>query len=216
MGKLIDLTGKRFGKLVVECRAEDKHRKNGKPIAMWKCVCDCGNITIINGTYLRTGDTVSCGCLAKQIITDRNTKHNLSNTRIYKIWKDMNKRCNNPNHWANKYYRSKNISVCDEWKKDFKSFYEWSMNNGYSDNLTIDRIDVNGNYDPNNCRWATMKQQCNNKTNNKRYFYKGRSYTISELSDLSGLKYGTLALRLRNGWDIETAMTKPLMKGVVK
>lgn len=138
-------------------------------------------------------------------------KHGLNETRIYKTWVRMKVRCYNQNHDRYKNYGGRGITVCDEWKNDFKKFYEWAMKNGYSDDLTIDRIDVNGNYEPSNCRWITNKEQCNNRRNNHFITYNGKTQTVSEWAEEIGLDYNTLLVRInRLHWDIEKALTTPL------
>ena len=198
MPKLIDLTGKRFGRLIVEGRAENAGRTT-----RWNCVCDCGNKLAVRQPDLRGGKTLSCGCLHKEQLSKRNTVHGLSDTRLCYIWRSMKDRCGNKNNKAFKNYGGRGIKVCKEWDTDFKTFYDWSMKNGYEDNLSIDRIDVNGNYEPQNCRWTNRKTQANNTRSNHFIEYKGKTQTISQWSDELGINQHTLLQRLRRGWTIE-------------
>lgn len=156
--KFIDITNKRFGRLVVIARLDDR---NKKPV--WLCKCDCGNEIVVRGDHLREGATKSCGCLEKEN-RDKgaNYKHGGRKSRLYSIWSGMLKRCNNPDCHAYENYGGRGISICNEWL-NFPNFRDWALNNNYSDDLSIDRINVNGNYEPSNCRWATSKQQANNR-----------------------------------------------------
>lgn len=153
--RCVDLTNKRFGRLTVISR----HGRIGKRIS-WLCLCDCGERKVILGESLKSGATHSCGCLRAE---GNNLKHGLSYSRIRNSYRAMKERCYLESHVAYQNYGGRGIRVCDEWKESFESFYEWAVANGYQEGLTIDRIGVDGNYEPNNCRWATMKEQAQNK-----------------------------------------------------
>jgi hypothetical protein len=165
MSYFIDLTGQRFGKLVVLQRAEKPKGIKGKE-AYWLCQCDCGNQKVVVSYSLKSLNTQSCGCYHRE----RTTKHGKNNDYLYHIWRNIKAKCYNKKNPNYNLYGGRGITVCDDWKNDFMSFYNWANVNGYKNEklpsgrnkLTIDRIDVNGNYEPSNCRWVTQKIQCNN------------------------------------------------------
>lgn len=160
MATLIDITGQRFGRLLVIQKAEPRKGYNG---AMWKCVCDCGKTTIVNGQNLKSGNTTSCGCYGIERKTNTPKTHGKSGTRLHRIWKAMHSRCYNKNFHAYNHYGGRGITICDEWLHDFQAFHDWAIVNGYKDNLSIDRIDNDKGYSPDNCRWVTMEEQNKNK-----------------------------------------------------
>ena len=203
MSKLKDMSGYRFGRLVIT----KKTGSNEKGCAVWECICDCGNVVHKSGELLRRGFIKSCGCLYEEVSKQGNPKHNKSNTRIYRIWSEMKRRCLNPNDARYRNYGGRGIKVCNEWLHDFQAFYDWAMSHGYTDNLTIDRIDNDGNYEPSNCRWTTYKQQANNTSNNHFLTYNGETHTISEWSMITGIKSQTISNRIRRGWSIERSLT---------
>lgn len=205
MGKFKDMTNYKFNGCTVLKRAKNK----GKNVC-WLCVCKCGNEFIVRATDIRTGNTKSCGCLNKKLAGDRARKHGNRDSRLYTIWNNMKARCLNPNSTSFKNYGDKGINICDEWVDSFESFYNWAIQNNYTDELTLDRIDSNGNYNPDNCRWSTMKKQQNNRGNNNILVYEGIEHTVAEWSKITGIPYDTLWKRIKEGWSIEKALTQPL------
>lgn len=203
-----DLTGMKFNRLTVMCRVENS--KTGQ--SRWKCKCDCGNESVVTGSRLTNGIIKSCGCLSREKLIERNYRHGLTKTRLYHTWCDMKDRCYNANKPKYKNYGFRGITVCDEWLHDFKAFYDWSIANGYNDILTIDRIDVDKGYSPDNCRWADNKTQANNKTTNHYVKYKGKVLTVSELAEEVGLIYNTLIRRILNNpdKDVSELIEKPI------
>lgn len=197
-----DLVGKKFGRLTVVEQAP--YRTYGR--VRWKCVCDCGNHIEVDGCHLTSGHTKSCGCLRSELSIQRSTTHGGSNTKLYKVFLTMIARCENPNNKAYCHYGGVGIKVCDKWRHDFSEFREWSIKHGYTDGLTIDRIDNSKGYSPDNCRWVDWKTQQNNRTNNRIVFYQGLAYTLSELSKLASVNYATLKYRLDKGWEVKDAM----------
>lgn len=200
MGKFQDLTGMKFNKLTVQKKAGTRNKR-----IFWLCKCECGNIKEVEGHSLKSGNTQSCGCLSKT----NALKHGISKTRIYQIFEGMKSRCYDTNSPRYCYYGEKGVRVCDEWLNSPLSFYEWAINNGYKGNLTIERKDVNGDYSPENCKWATHKEQCNNRTTNRIIEYNSHKYTMAQLSEKFKISYFTLRGRLDRGWTIEEALNTP-------
>ena len=199
--------GEKFNKLkVIELdHITPRLRKDGQTsnIEYYKCECECGNIVFVQKACLKNNHVQSCGCLNLA----NHTKHSGKGTRLYRIWGNMKTRCYNPNSDAYHNYGARGIKICDEWLNDFKNFYDWAINNGYKDNLTIDRIDVNGNYEPTNCRWCTDKEQCNNTRKNRYITYKNITHTISEWAEIRGIARDTLRNRIvKHHWSIERAL----------
>lgn len=215
MGKLIDITGQRFGRLVVlEFAYKTKRRQS-----FWKCQCDCGNTTYVYGGHLKTGHTTSCGCRLNEIkenIKNLNYKNGLSTSRIHNVYCDMVNRCKNENVSSYKYYGKKGINVCSEWlgENGFDNFYQWSISNGYKEEIengrnkwTIDRIDSNKDYSPENCRWVDIYTQANNKSTNVFLTYNGKTQTATQWSKEVGISSYTILHRKKRGWSDEKALT---------
>ena len=208
--KQLNLTGERFGKLVVIKTAGKT--KNGA--YLWKCKCDCGNEIIANVGNLKNGHTKSCGCLRVDRCKTNFTKHGLEHTRLYGIWSDMRLRCYDEKNIAYHRYGGRGITICDEWKNDVKAFYDWATANGYKDSLTIDRIDNDGNYCPENCRWATVKEQASNRRSNILVTHNGKTQTTKKWANEVGTPYKVVWARMQKlGWSAERALTEPVKKG---
>ena len=191
----INLVEKRFGRWKVIGEAEPKNERT-----MWKCKCDCGTVRNVESYALRNGKTLSCGCYRDEKTAKRSSKHNMCETKLYYIYKGMKSRCNNKNVEAYGNYGGRGIGICSEWKDDFNQFLNWAYQNGYDEGLTIDRINNDGNYSPNNCRWVTMKVQQNNRNNNVKPVIDRREYKIKELSQETGINENTLYKRFQKGW----------------
>lgn len=162
------------------------------------CKCVCGKTKEIDAYNVLSGKSTSCGCVRDLKTKERMTKHGQKQTRLYNIWCSMKERCNNPNSQAYKDYGGRGISICKDWQDDYMNFYNWSINNGYDKKLTIDRIDVNGNYEPLNCRWATTDEQCNNRRNNIKITYNGKTQTLFQWCEEYGLEYRMILARYHN------------------
>ncbi len=197
-GPRADLAGKRFGRLVVVTWAGGR----------WTCACDCGSEIALPTGALNRNNTRSCGCLRRDLLRKRNTKHGMRGTRIYGIWNRMRQRCSDANATDYERYGGRGIRVCAGWN-DFRIFYRWAVANGYSDDLTIDRINNDGGYGPGNCRWATLRSQSNNKRNNRRITFRGQTKTLAQWSRALGIDHSLLWYRLAN-WSTERAFTTPV------
>ena len=200
MGKIVDHTGKIFGKLIAIERIPSKGSKT-----KYLCQCDCGNEKIVSSSNLVTGHSTSCGCSV--------TKHGFARKeRLYNIWIGMKQRCRDSNSKDFIKYGGRGIKVNPIWESDYLSFRSWAIENGYNNSLSIDRIDVDGNYEPDNCRWVDEIQQQNNKSDNHFITYKGHVHTIAEWARILNISSNTLKTRLSRGWTIERIMTTPILE----
>lgn len=215
MGRLIDLTGQKIGKLTVVKRAENTNHG----AARWLCKCDCGNFTVVIGDELRKGSTRSCGCLAREITSNRmkcsipcNKTHDKTGTHIYKVWQAMKRRCNNPSDNSYDRYGGRGISVCECWQNSFEKFYDYvsKLPHFEEKGYTINRINNNGNYEPNNVEWADDTTQANNRRTNRCVVYNGKQYTIAQLAKMYKMPYKKLYKRLiQLQWNIEKSLNTP-------
>lgn len=214
MSRFEDLTNKTFGKLTVLKFVGKNKWQN----ALWLCKCECGKTKILSNGELKRGVTKSCGCSKGTLISKAKTNHGMTYTRFYKIWESMKRRCYSKSGISFKRYGARNIKVCDRWLK-FENFY----NDMYEDYLehvkefgekdtTIDRKNVDGNYEPSNCRWATYKEQNNNRSTNTIIVVNGESLTISQASKKFNIPDRTLSYRIRNGWSVDKAINQPVKK----
>ena len=205
MASAIGLEGKKINHLTVIERVQDHVTKGRYKKIAYKCRCDCGNEKVIVAESLLTGNTIACGCMGSVGLEKRKT-HNMSRTRNYRIWVSMRQRCNNPRNTYYKNYGERGIAVCDEWTK-YEPFKEWSFSNGYADDLTLDRIDNEEGYSPDNCRWVSRSEQMRNTRNNHRIEWGGETHTMVEWAEITGLPVYVIRNRLIYGWSIEDALT---------
>lgn len=208
-----NLVGRKFGLLTVKSidhifqRFNKKGQKDGVRY-YYKCICECGNEIIVEGYHLLRNKTKSCGCLKHKA---HHVTHGLGKPTTFSHWVNMKTRCLNKNNVKYKSYGGRGINICDEWLS-FENFHYWAINNGFREDLTLERIDVNGNYEPNNCTWITMEQQAKNKRNVVNYTFNGKTMNINEWTKYLGFGKETIRARLKRGWTIEESLSKPLKK----
>lgn len=212
----IDLSGKRFGRLTVINVAD----RTTSGTIRWDCVCDCGGRTKATTSSLRNGNVTSCGCYGRERAAARMAKrsktHGWSKTKLYKKWRSMLDRCEDCSNKKYRIYGARGVRVCDDWHR-FEPFLEWALMSGYSEsaergNLTLDRVDTNGNYEPDNCRFISTAAQNRNKRTNVMVSHNGKTMTAAEWSRELGGSRNLVSRRLSNGWDKETAVTTPVHK----
>jgi hypothetical protein len=204
-----DLTGQRFGRITVIAF----NHKDDRGETYWLCKCDCGKETVVKRYSLISGHTKSCGCYGLETVKYHMYKHGGYKTKLYAVWNRMKDRCSKSSGSDYLYYRSKGIAVCDEWKSDFLKFKEWALNNGYKEGLSIDRIDGDKGYSPNNCRWATCITQNNNQHGNAIIEIDSVKNTIANWCREFGLRYGLVMRRRRCGWDERDLFCLPMRNG---
>ena len=201
---MVDMAGERYGRLTVLRYAG--RASNGQ--SRWLCRCDCGRETTVARSNLRSGKQVSCGCKRREQAGTINYSHGGSNTRLYSIWANMITRTTNPKGTAYNRYGGRGITMCQEWRDSFEAFRDWSLANGYTDDLTIDRIDNDSGYKPDNCRWTTWHKQFNHRTGTRLITYGGETLSISQWAERLNLSKTMLYQRFAAGWSAERALTE--------
>lgn len=204
MGAFQDLTGQKFGFWTVIKRGHID-----KKTTFWTCECECGTIKDVRAGDLKNGKSVSCGCYQRKFAKEVNLKHGKIKTRLYSIYSNIKSRCYNFNFPRYKDYGGRGIKLCNEWKDNFMNFYNWAINNGYNDELTIDRIDNDSNYEPSNCRWITKKEQNRNTRSNHLLTYKGETKCVADWAKEKNIGYQTLLKRINvYKWTVEQALER--------
>lgn len=208
--KAIDITGQKFGRLTV---VEKVGSKKGEGV-LWRCKCDCGGEVEVTGKKLRNGNTKSCGCIAKELLVARNKAsgtHGMTATPTWISWDSMKQRCLNVKHKSYAIYGGRGIKICDRWLESFEDFL--ADMGERPEGMTLDRIDVDGDYTPGNCRWATSETQSNNRTNNRLVEYRGVTQTLAKWARELGISRQALRYRLDHGWSIREAFEMKLNHG---
>lgn len=200
-----DLSGKKFGRLsVIEFAGRDKHRH-----LLWRCVCECGNERLVAKNNLLSGRTVSCGCYASERASNQLRKHGMFSSRFYSVWHDMMRRCYNKNDVHYNRYGGRGISVCEEWH-DVRNFVAWCEQKNPDSGMTIDRIDNDSGYSPDNCRFVSLKDNQNNRSSNRNLEFHGETKTVTQWAEKTGIPASVIYSRLdKLGWSVEKALTTP-------
>lgn len=201
-----DITGQRFGRLLAIRPVGRKGRK-----LVWHAKCDCGREHVVVGSEMLTGHTQSCGCLIVDVNRALRIWHGMCGTRVYNTWARIKTRCFDQKCADYPDYGGRGITICDQWRDDFEAFY--ADVGDPPKGTSLDRIDNNRGYEPGNVRWATPKQQANNRRKNRRVTYGALTLTISEWADRKGINHGTIRSRLENGWPIGSALNVPAFLG---
>lgn len=208
MTAFIDLTGQRYGRLVV---IELCNYKSAGGRVQWVCKCDCGNTLVVTRAHLRSGETTSCGCLRLELLKTRSIKHGMHGTRIYNIHRKIKERCTRPGTTKYAEYGGRGITIVEEWL-DFSNFHEWAKLNGYEEHLTIERINNDGPYSPENCKWATVDEQNKNRRNTKKYTINGETKLVPGWAEYYEINKQLLYYRIKKGESIEEAINNLLAK----
>lgn len=221
--------GQKFNKLTIvklDHIEEKQYKKHSFHLEYYLCRCECGQEKIILKNQITGGYVKSCGCLLKskekiQKLKEHSTTHGFSKTRLYKLWIGIKTRCYNPKRQGFYLYGGRGIKMCPEWEKDFLSFRKWALNNGYNENAkrgeyTIDRIDVNGDYSPENCRFISIKEQMNNRRKTTFITYKGQTKPMSEWCKEYGIKINTAHKRIKMGWDLDKVFNEPINQKYIR
>lgn len=201
----IDISGNKYGMLTVLYKTS---LKDAKGHALWLSRCDCGNLKLLPKASYACGNTKSCGCNTSEWKRQAHTTHGSTPKRLHKIWEHMKWRCCNPNCEQYKNYGGRGITICAEWS-NYAAFREWALTHGYADNLTIERIDVNGNYCPENCTFIPNEQQVLNRRPFKSKYFNGERVSIKQLCLEHGIDYSVVKARLTFGWDVNRALNTP-------
>lgn len=211
-----DLTGRQFGRLTV---LKEAGGRSSQGYVLWICQCNCEdkNLVTVSSGNLKSGKTKSCGCLGREQLIRRNKsreRYSASEreSRLYRIWGGMNARTTYESQKSYKDYGARGIRVCDEWKEDYMTFKDWALSHGYKDNLSIDRLDNDGDYTPDNCRWATRKEQHNNQRSNILLSYDGQTHTAAQWAEIMNIPKDRIYKRIRRGRSIEDILKEYLME----
>lgn len=205
--KALELSGKQFGRWTVIEKIS-----NTKPVK-WACRCECGTTKEVYAQALTRGTSRSCGCYRKEFLSDLKTVHTKKPTKLYNVWNTMRRRCDNKNVKSFSDYGGRGIKVCAEWNESFETFRDWAFESGYKEGLEIDRIDVDGNYSPDNCRWVSRQINANNKRNNHRITINGETKTLGEWCKEYGINRKTVQSRISYGWKEDESLFIPAIQG---